>query len=118
MVEKFCNKVPCIYSGPRDVSQIKLVSRDIRLHPKVDNALLISATFINRAAFKQPYPDITVTLSDLSGALVAQRRFKPAEYLGRLNSPFLLMPSGKPVQIALEVVDPGKDAVNFEFTFQ
>ena len=118
MVEKFCNKVPCIYSGPRDVSQIKLVSRDIRLHPKVDNALLISATFINRAAFKQPYPDITITLSDLSGALVAQRRFKPAEYLGRLNNPFLLMPSGKPVQIALEVVDPGKDAVNFEFTFQ
>ena len=118
MVEKFCNTVPCIYSGPRDVSQFKLVSRDVRLHPKVDNALLISAAFINRAAFKQPYPDITITLSDLSGAMVAQRQFKPAEYLGQLNSPFLLMPSGKPVQIALEVVDPGKDAVNFEFTFQ
>ncbi len=118
MVEKFCTTVPCVYSGPRDVNQIKLVSRDIRLHPKVDKALLISATFINRAAFKQPYPDITITLSDLSGAMVAQRQFKPAEYLGRLNSPFLLMSSGKPVQIALEVVDPGKDAVNFEFTFQ
>jgi len=118
MVEKFCNTAPCIYSGPRDVNQIKLVSRDIRLHPKVDNALLISATFINRASFKQAYPDITITLSDLSGAMVAQRQFKPAEYLGRLNSPFLLMSSGKPVQIALEVVDPGKDAVNFEFTFQ
>ena len=118
MVEKFCNTVPCIYSGPRDVSQIKLVSRDVRLHPRVDNALLISAAFINRASFKQPYPDITITLSDLSGALVAQRQFKPAEYLGQLNSPFLLMSSGKPVQIALEVVDPGKDAVNFEFTFQ
>ncbi|MGW8228398.1 MAG: DUF3426 domain-containing protein [Gammaproteobacteria bacterium] len=118
LVERVCTTLSCRYSGPRDVSQIKLVSRDIRLHPKVNNALLISATFINRAAFKQPYPDITVTLSDLSGAMVAQRRFTPAEYLGRLNSPFLLMPSGKPVQIALEVVDPGKDAVNFEFTFQ
>ena len=118
IVEQFCNAVPCSYSGPRDISQIKLVSRDIRLHPKVDNALLISATFINRAAFKQSYPDITITLSDLSGAMVAQRRFKPAEYLGRLNNPFLLMPSDKPVQIALEVVDPGEDAVNFEFTFQ
>ncbi|MDH3948768.1 MAG: DUF3426 domain-containing protein, partial [Gammaproteobacteria bacterium] len=118
VVEKFCTTVPCIYSGPRDVSQIKLVSRDIRLHRKVDNALLISATFINRASFKQPYPDITISLSDLSGAMVAQRRFKPAEYLGRLNSPFLLMPSGKPVHIELEVVDPGRDAVNFEFTFQ
>ena len=118
MVEKLCTAVPCIYSGPRDVSQIKLLSRDVRLHHKVDNALLISATFINRASFKQPYPDITISLSDLSGAMVAQRRFTPAEYLGRLNSPFLLMPSGKPVHIELEVIDPGKDAVNFEFTFQ
>ena len=118
LVERVCTELPCRYSGPRDVSQIKLVNRDIRVHPKVNNALLISATFINRANFKQPYPDITITLSDLSGAMVAQRRFTPAEYLGRLNSPFLLMPSGKPVQIALEVVDPGKDAVNFEFTFQ
>ncbi len=118
LVTQVCARLPCRYSGPRDVSQIKLVNRDIRLHPKVNNALLISATFINRASFKQPYPDITITLSDLSGAMVAQRRFTPAEYLGRLNSPFLLMPSNKPVQIALEVVDPGKDAVNFEFTFQ
>jgi predicted Zn finger-like uncharacterized protein len=118
LVERICTSLPCRYSGPRDLSQIKLVNRDIRLHPKVKNALLISATFINRAPFKQPYPDITISLSDLSGSLVAQRRFTPAEYLGRLNSPFLLMPSGKPVQIALEVVDPGKDAVNFEFTFQ
>lgn len=118
LVERICTELPCRYSGPRDVSQIKLVNRDIRVHPKFNNALLISATFINRAKFKQPYPDITITLSDLSGAMVAQRRFTPAEYLGRLNSPFLLMPSGKPVQIALEVVDPGKDAVNFEFTFQ
>lgn len=118
LVERVCTKLPCRYSGPRDISQIKLVNRDIRAHPKVNNALLISATFINRAPFKQPYPDITITLSDLSGAMVAQRRFTPAEYLGRLNSPFLLMPSSKPVQIALEVIDPGKDAVNFEFTFE
>ena len=118
LVAQVCARLPCRYSGPRDVSQIKLVNRDIRLHPKVNNALLISATFINRASFKQPYPNITITLSDLSGALVAQRRFTPAEYLGSLNNPYLLMPSNKPVQIALEVVDPGKDAVNFEFTFQ
>jgi predicted Zn finger-like uncharacterized protein len=118
VVERICSVLPCRYAGPRDISQIKLVNRDIRLHPSVNNALLINATFINRATFKQPYPDITITLSDLSGAIVAQRRFTPAEYLGRLNKPFILMPSGKPVQIALEVIDPGKDAVNFEFTFQ
>lgn len=117
LVERICAKLPCRYTGPRDVSQVKLVTREIRVHPNAKNALLINATFINRAAFKQPYPDLQVTLSDLSGAVVAQRNFTPAEYLGELNSPYLLMPSEQPVRIALEVIDPGKDAVNYEFVF-
>jgi predicted Zn finger-like uncharacterized protein len=118
LVERACQQLPCLYTGPVDVSRIKLVSRDIRVHPREKNALLISATFVNRAPFAQPYPKLTITLSDLGGEIVARRQFTPAEYLGRPVSIFQLLPPGKPVQLALEVVDPGKDAVNFEFTFQ
>jgi predicted Zn finger-like uncharacterized protein len=117
VVDRICSGLPCRYSGPRDVSQIKLINRDVRLHPSANNALRINATFVNRAPFKQPYPVMTITLSDLSGAVIAQRSFTPAEYLGGMNQPNLLMPSGQPVRVKLEVVDPGKDAVNFEFTF-
>jgi hypothetical protein len=118
VVDRICSSLPCRYSGPRDTSQIELVNRDIRQHPTAKNALLISTTFINRAPFKQPYPVLTVTLSDLSGAVVAQRSFTPAEYLDReMDQPYLLMTSGQPVRVTLEVIDPGKDAVNFEFTF-
>ena len=112
-----CNTLPCRYTGPRDVSQVKLLSRDIRIHPKEEKALLITATMINRAKFKQPYPDIKITLSDLSGDVVARRQFPAEQYLKRIYSPLLRMPSGQPVKIALEVIDPGRDAVNFEFTF-
>lgn len=117
LLETFCETVNCRYSGPRNSTQIQLISRDVRLHPKEKKALLISAAMINNAHFAQPYPNIHVRLSDISGNIVAERIFKAKTYMGKLSSPFLLMKSKIPVHINFEVVDPGKDAVNFEFTF-
>ena len=112
-----CSSLPCRYSGSIDVSKIELINRDVRSHPTQKNALLISAAFINNASFDQPYPTIAVKLSDLSGNIVATRHFKPEEYLDRLYSKFLLMESGTPIHITLAVLDPGDDAINFEFSF-
>ena len=72
---------------------------------------------INNADFSQPYPDIHIRLSDISGNVIAERIFNAKTYMGKLSNPFLLMKSKTPVHINFEVVDPGKDAVNFEFTF-
>lgn len=117
LLEAFCETIGCRYSGPRDIKQIQLLSRDVRLHPKEKNALLISVAMINNAYFAQPYPDIHIRLSDISGNVVAERIFNAKTYMGKLSNPFLLMKSKTPVHINFEVVDPGKDAVNFEFTF-
>lgn len=117
VLEKFCAKVHCHYSGPRDTKKIQLISRDVRLHPKEKKALLISAAMINNASFAQPYPNIHIRLSDISGNVVAERIFNAKTYLGKLSTPFLLMKSKTPVHINFEVVDPGNDAINFEFTF-
>ena len=117
MLETFCENIGCQYSGPSDSKQIELVSRDVRLHPKEKDALLISAVMKNNAYFAQPYPNIHIRLSDISGNVVAERVFNPKTYMGKLSNPFLLMRSKTPVHINFEVVDPGKDAVNFEFTF-
>lgn len=117
LLEDLCDTVPCHYSGPHDTKQIQLLSRDVRLHPKEKKALLISAAMINNADFAQPYPNIHVRLSDISGNVVAERIFDSKTYMGKLSSPFLLMKSKTPVHINFEVVDPGRDAVNFEFTF-
>ncbi len=116
-LEQFCHYAPCRIHSQRDIEQIKILERDIRAHPKDKKALLITATIVNKASFNQSYPDIRVTLSDLTGTVVAQRRFVPADYLGSLNSPFLLMKPGTPVHIRIAVLDPGRDAVNFEFQF-
>lgn len=117
-LNKICDRLPCRYSGKVDVSQIKLLNRDVRSHPSQHNALLISAAFINQAPFDQPYPNIQITMYDLGGNVVASRRFTPQEYLEDMYNRFLLMESGTPVHITLAVLDPGKDAINFEFSFQ
>lgn len=117
LLEKICDTITCHYSGPRETKQIQLISRDVRLHPKEKKALLISAAMINNAHFAQPYPNIHIRLSDISGNVVAERIFDSKTYMGKLSNPFLLMKSKTPVHINFEVVDPGKDAVNFEFTF-
>jgi len=117
LLEAFCDKVNCHYSGPLDTKKIQLTSRDVRLHPKEKKALLISAAMINNATFAQPYPKIHIRLSDISGNVIAERIFNTKTYMGKLNNPFLLMKPNTPVHINFEVVDPGKDAINFEFTF-
>ena len=117
LLTTLCNRLPCRYTGNHNSKLIKIVSRDVRLHPKIKGALLISATIINQANYAQPYPTILLKFTDLTGHIVAQRYFPPKDYLGQLNKPFALMPSKKPVQLNIEILDPGSDAINFQFFF-
>lgn len=112
-----CNYLPCVYSGRREPRKIQLVSRDVRVHPKAKHALLISATLVNQAGYAQPYPRLAVKLSDLSGDVVAEREFLPQEYLKASESRLKLLRPDVPTLITLEVLDPGSEAVNFEFRF-
>jgi len=114
LVRAWCARLPCYYTGRRDPAQIRLLNRDIRNVAGHDGVLRITATLVNAAPFPQPWPAFEVVLFDLSGAPVARRRFAPAEYLGELSERQLLMAPGQPVQIRLDVLDPGRDAVNFE----
>jgi len=102
----------------RNISQVELLDRDVRSHPKSKNALLITATIINKADFIQPYPVLVMSFSGLNDELIAQRPFQPSEYLGEDVDMEKGMPVKIPVRIMLEIVDPGDEAVNFEFTFR
>lgn len=117
IITRVCQTFECIYNGSRDVKKIQLISRDIRVHPNTKGALLINATIMNNASYQQPYPNFSVKLSNLTGKTVAHRFFSPNDYLGKLSKTLLLMPPKQPIRVSLEVVDPGKEAINFEFKF-
>ena len=112
-----CERLHCRLPARRDLGQIALVARDVRPHPSVAGALMISATLQNRAHFVQAYPGLEITLSDLNERRIAMRRLAPQDYLGDAIALGRGLPPGATATIDLEVADPGKLAVAFEFRF-
>lgn len=113
-----CRTLHCALPPVKDVHQLSLISRDIRPHPSVPGALIISATLRNDADFAQPYPVLGITLSDLDENRVAMRRFLPAEYIRDPKLRAAGLAPGAEAALVFEVEDPGKNAVAFEFSFE
>jgi len=116
-IEMFCRHASCELSMQSDIGLIELLGQDIRSHPKNKKALLVSATIINNAPFTQPYPGLRLSFSDMNGEKVAARNFLPKDYLPKKVDLEKGMETNIPIQIELDIVDPGKNAVNFEFDF-
>jgi predicted Zn finger-like uncharacterized protein len=112
---QLCQLAGCTLSQPYDISLIDIIGRDVRSHPKAPHALIASTTLINNAPFVQPYPLLTLVFSDITGTELARRRFTPREYLSSDIDIAAGMTPNTPVSIELELVDPGKAAVNYEF---
>lgn len=110
-----CEVLGCTINVTYDIKQIEIIGRDVRSHPTANNALIAGTTIINNAKFPQPYPLLNLTFSNITGTRLAYRRFTPREYLKSGTDISAGMTPDLPVQVELELVDPGKDAVNFEF---
>lgn len=113
-----CLRLQCRLPERVDLGQIALVSRDVRPHPSHAGALIISATMLNRADFVQPYPIVEITLSDLDEQRIAMRRVAPQDYLVDMRALARGLAPGATATIDLEVLDPGRNAVAFEFKFR
>ncbi|HET7663669.1 MAG TPA: zinc-ribbon and DUF3426 domain-containing protein [Rhodanobacteraceae bacterium] len=113
-----CKLFGCSLPPVRDLARLQLLSRDVRPHPNVPDALLISATVRNNAPFTQPYPIVSITLSDLDENRIAMRRFRPTEYIADPEVRAAGLAPGATAALMFEVKDPGRDAVAFQFGFQ
>lgn len=115
-LEHMCRLLDCRVPPRRDLSQFTILDRQVIEDPDEPGALLVDVTIENNASFAQPYPILQLTLSDMNGRVVARGHFTHRQYL--IHKPALDdMPPGKPVKAHLEIVDPSKNATNFEFSF-
>jgi len=105
----FCNVMGCRVDTRIDIDQLKVLRREVFQAPNLDNALLISIAIQNTAAFAQRFPVVEARMTDRVGRTVAQRAFKPAEYLENWNRGDTLAAS-ETVDISLTVNDPGAAA--------
>jgi len=116
-VEPACAKLGCRLPPRHDAGALELLSRDIRPHPSVPGALIISASVRNDADFAQAFPVVEITLSDLDETRIAMRRFQPREYVSDPRAIAQGLAPGATTALVFEVADPGKNAVAFEFKF-
>lgn len=115
--QPLCVWLSCVKEIPRALDRIEILNRSIYTHPKVDQALLVSVTIINRAAFAQPYPTVQLSFLDLGGEVIATRTFSPNEYLKSNWQPNDLLQVGRPISLQLELVDFGEEVVGYSFDF-
>jgi hypothetical protein len=116
-VERFCLQAGCMVRPERAPERIRMISRDVRVHPRYEGALLVTATFSNTAPWPQPFPRLRFTLYDVNGEVIAARVFAPSQYLTGVLPADAPLPPGQPVQVSLEMVAPEEAAVSFEFDF-
>jgi len=118
--EKLCQQFECKNIAMRNPAKIELVSRNVYSHPNEKNALMINITMKNQANFAQPYPIMQINFSDVRGGNIAARRFRPTEYLPaeiqQQASQQLFEPDTN-MTFTMEIQDPGKQAMTYEFDF-
>jgi predicted Zn finger-like uncharacterized protein len=118
-VPLFCRVLDC--PEPRKAAAIESLRYQdllVRSHPSVPDALEVSFIFRNDASVPQPFPLVELRFMDSSRRLMAHRLLKPEEYLPIELAALDEMPASSSVQVMLEMVDPGSDAVNYEITFR
>jgi predicted Zn finger-like uncharacterized protein len=118
LLREACAMLQCQLPPVRDVAKLRLLARDVQTHPTVPGALLISATLRNDAAFTQPWPVVTIRLSDGNGKVIAMRRLNPYEYLDDTDALRRGLAPGASSALVFEVEDPGHQAVAFDLGFE
>ena len=113
-----CTLLGCNLPPVAAPHQLRLLASNVQAHPSVAGALMISASVRNDAAFTQPYPVVTVGLSDADGHRLAMRRLQAREYLDDKAILQRGLAPGSSAVLLLEVEDPGDKAVAFEFGFE
>jgi len=114
--EQVCKHVNCGSFSIRAPEKIELITRNVYSHPREKEALLVDVTMKNNASFAQTYPVMQIEFSNIRGGTVAARRFFPKEYKPLDDQNKLLEPDTN-TSVTLEIQDPGKQAMTYEFNF-
>jgi predicted Zn finger-like uncharacterized protein len=117
-LRRACASLGCELPLVAAPARLHLLASDVRPDPATPGGLTISATLRNDAGFAQPYPVVSVTLSDAAGRRLAMRRFRPAEYLGDEDAQRRGLGPGDSAALVFDVQNPQGRAAAFELGFE
>jgi hypothetical protein len=113
-LEAICGVAGCTVPPYSDIGKIMSEQLTVRTHPERDGALVVDVIVTNSADLPQPFPALQLTFFDIRSEPVATRKFYPGEYLHGEMRGLTSMHNKNPVHLALEVMDPGAQAINYE----
>ena len=113
-----CTFTACDLPDYSDISAIHSDTLTVRSHPELENGLIVNIEFRNTATFPQAFPVMVLSFNSVSNEIVALREFAPDEYLDPVLRDISMMPSMSPVQVSIEIIDPGPGAVNYTLAFR
>jgi predicted Zn finger-like uncharacterized protein len=111
-----CKFINCPKKLQKDIRAIKIIKRSINNHPTKEKALIIKMTIKNTAIFAQPFASMVLGMSNIQGETIAQRVFKPADYISSDMIDKKMQPNGS-YSLELAIKDPGTNALNFAIDF-
>jgi hypothetical protein len=118
LYERACQWISCDLPVFIDNSAIRSDSLLVRSHPEISDALEVLVIFHNDAQFPQPFPLLQLGFTDLDNQVVATREFTADEYLDPALRDIQFMPVQSPIQITLEILNPGPNAINYKVSFR
>lgn len=111
-----CPIVGCTLPELINRKKIRTANLVVRSHPQVKNALIVDAVLQNTASFEQSFPVLDLVFTNSREKTVAARRLSPEEYLTGDLARLAFMPVRRPVHIAIEISDPGPEAVGYRIS--
>ncbi len=103
-LEGICRPLNCHIPLLRSPQLIHLQSQELRTLPDQPHALRVRATLRNTASYPQAYPLLQLDLTNITGTIIATRRFTPAEYHSApLGAPTPAIKPQEQVDIALDI---------------
>lgn len=113
-LERLCSRLPCSLASRVDLRAIRTENLMVHSHPDIANALRVTLILRNQSPFEQALPLLNLRFTDTDNAGLAERQFVPSEYLPSALQHLESLPAGAPVEISLDIIDPGIQAINYE----
>jgi len=117
-LEYVCGYFNCNLPIYSNISSIKSESSSVRSHPTIENSLIVSIQIINTSPYPQAFPALILSFNSINNKLLSNREYFSVEYLDSTFYKAALMPVMTPIQISIEIRDPGPEATNYSLALR
>lgn len=118
LLEWTCANAACNLPSYSDINAIRSDNLSVRNHQIFENRLSVNIEFRNTAEFPQKFPIMVLSFNSVSNDIIALREFSPSEYLDSELTDLALMPVMSPVQVNLDLINPGPGIANYTLAFR